>query len=109
MIDFINQAGQAAVQLAASMLLLGNRDKANETAIAFARNHKEAAVAILTAEGYLLNQMQEVHVNRDPRDFLTLLSPITDLKIPHPEQAKTLFVTREEAINACWNLYEVRI
>ncbi|HGY9625438.1 TPA: hypothetical protein ACOJM5_001800 [Pseudomonas putida] len=108
MIDFNNQPGHAATQLAASMLLLANRDKATETAISFARAHKEGAVTFLAENGYLLTLMEQVHVNRDPRDFLTLLNPITDLKIPHPDPAKTLFVTREMAIEACWKLYQVR-
>lgn len=107
MIDFNSDPRRAATLLAASMLLLANRDKATDTAISFAIAHKQAAVEFLTEKGYMLTQMQEVDVNRDSLDFLGALDPVKDLKIPHSDDKKSLFVTREELTSTCLKLYGV--
>ncbi len=107
MIDFQQQPQKTGLQLAASMLLLANRARATETAIAMALQHKEIAVTELTKGGYLLQLMTEVDRVRDPADFLASLNPVKDLLIRHSDGTKNIIVPSEDATALCSKLYGV--
>jgi hypothetical protein len=89
------------------MLLLSNRVRATDTAVAMAVQHKEIAVTELTQGGYLLHLMIEVDKVRDPADFLASLNPVKDLLIPHGDETKNIIVPNEDATALCSKLYGI--